>query len=155
MLDTNGNTNGRAKDETDDGDMGDLGKYFIFLACALFIDCRRILIIYVLIFILFFVIIVTCLDFSIARMGLEDCEEVDDDIEARVQLDPSVWHPIKPNIGSMNMPGGMNLSNPMNMQHPFQRLGNNAELLLQQQHHHLLQQQVCVLNTVVDPEPRE
>lgn len=24
-------------------------------------------------------------------MGLEDCEEVDDDIEGRVQLDPSVW----------------------------------------------------------------
>lgn len=24
-------------------------------------------------------------------MGLEDCEEVDDDIESRVQLDPSVW----------------------------------------------------------------
>lgn len=24
-------------------------------------------------------------------MGLEDCEEVDDDTEGRVQLDPSVW----------------------------------------------------------------
>lgn len=36
------------------------------------------------------------LDFNIARMGLEDCEEVDDDNEGQVQLDPSVWaHPIK------------------------------------------------------------
>lgn len=26
LLDTNGNTNGKSKDETDDGDLGDLGK---------------------------------------------------------------------------------------------------------------------------------
>lgn len=38
-----------------------------------------------------------CLDFNLARVGLEDCEEVADDNESRVQLDPSVWaHPIKP-----------------------------------------------------------
>lgn len=30
LLDTNGNTNGRAKDETDDGDLGDLGKFELF-----------------------------------------------------------------------------------------------------------------------------
>lgn len=26
LLDTNGNTNGKSRDETDDGDLGDLGK---------------------------------------------------------------------------------------------------------------------------------
>lgn len=30
-------------------------------------------------------------DFSIARMGLDDCDEAFDDIEGRVQLDPRVW----------------------------------------------------------------
>lgn len=65
-----------------------------------------------------------CLDFNIARMGLEDCEEVDDDIEARVQLDPSVWHPIKSGHGgTLNIPNEM-LTNPMNVSHPFQQIGN-------------------------------
>lgn len=31
LLDTNGNTNGRNKDETDDGDLGDLGNSNIFV----------------------------------------------------------------------------------------------------------------------------
>lgn len=57
-------------------------------------------------------------------MGLEDCEEVDDDIEARVQLDPSVWHPIKSGLaGSLNIPNEL-LANPINVPHPFQQIGN-------------------------------
>lgn len=43
------------------------------------------------------------LDFNLAKVGLEDCEEVADDNESRLQLDPSVWAaPIKPAEHSFN-----------------------------------------------------
>lgn len=89
-------------------------------------------------------------DFSIARMGLEDCEEVDDDIEARVLLDPSVWSSKDRNDDAFNhkhfngmmtpenfMPHIMSMSNSMNMAGPSmanalqqQQMANQAAILL-------------------------
>lgn len=92
------------------------------------------------------------LDFSIARMGLEDCEEVDDDIESRVQLDPSVWASKERNddpfhhkqfngmvhadnyMPHLLMQNAMNMAGP-SMGHPFQQQMANQH---HQQHQHLL-----------------
>lgn len=85
-------------------------------------------------------------------MGLEDCEEVDDDVEARVQLDPSVWASRERNddpfnkqfngmVGGMPpenfMPHVMQMQNSMNVAgpsiaNPFQ------QQLANQAHQHLL-----------------
>lgn len=86
-------------------------------------------------------------------MGLEDCEEVDDDVEARVQLDPSVWSSRERNDDPFNkqfngmvgvmphgenfmphmmpMPNSMNVAGP-SIANPFQ------QQLANQAHQHLL-----------------
>lgn len=95
-----------------------------------------------------------CVDFSIARMGLEDCEEVDDDIEARVQLDPSVWSSrersddpfhnkqfngmmppenFMPHLLSMPNIAGPSMANPFQ-----QQLANQQQQQQQQHQQHLL-----------------
>lgn len=87
-----------------------------------------------------------CTDFNLARVGLEDCEEVAEDNESRVQLDPSVWaHPIKPNDSSQSPFN--NAFRPPNADAFMQQQGiphaYHAHLaqLQQQQHHHLQQLQ--------------
>lgn len=156
MLDTNGNTNGKTNEETDDGDLGDLGKQY--LCCVRCVNKQSNFIGY-------------RIDFNLARVGLEDCEEVDDDNEVRVQLDPSVWaaHPLKSNDQHAGLPNSFNhpdafirqnFANPFRthqqmslseqMQQQEQELQQQfhqqrqliqMQMLQQQQHTHQIQQQ--------------
>lgn len=101
-------------------------------------------------------------------MGLEDCEEVDDDTEGRVQLDPSVWS-TKAILGDelfqkrfngmmppenfmphlLQMPNAMGMAGP-SIINPFQHqmaqqlspldMANQAQQLSQQQQQQLQQQ---------------
>lgn len=87
-------------------------------------------------------------------MGLEDCEEVDDDIEARVQLDPSVWASRERNDDPFQhrhfnngmippenfMPHLLSMPNTMNMAGPSIANQFQQQLINQQhqQHQHLL-----------------
>lgn len=97
LLDSNGNSNSKAKDDLDDGDLGDLGnfnmKLFIFgntLPCKE--NCFRCVVcLWFTMVLIQFYRYNKKIDFSIARMGLDDCDEAFDDIEGRVQLDPRVW----------------------------------------------------------------
>lgn len=94
-------------------------------------------------------------------MGLEDCEEVDDDIEGRVQLDPSVWSSrerhddpfqnkqfngmmppenFMPHL--LSMPNSMNIAGP-SMANPF-----HQQQLANQQHQHMLNASRQVSDTI-------
>lgn len=87
-------------------------------------------------------------------MGLEDCEEVDDDNEVRVQLDPSVWaaHPLKSNEQHAGLPNSFNhpdafirqnFANPFRTHHQLSlsEQMQQQQQELQQQHHQQQQQQ--------------
>lgn len=91
-------------------------------------------------------------------MGLEDCEEVDDDIEGRVQLDPSVWASRERNDDPfhkqqfngmippenfmphlLSMPNAMNIAGPsIANQFHQQQQQHQQQQLANQQHQHLL-----------------
>lgn len=100
-------------------------------------------------------------------MGLEDCEEVDDDIESRVQLDPSVWASKERNDDHfhnkqfngmippenfmphlLTMPNAMNMPGP-SIGHPFQQ---QQHQLANQQHQHMLNasRQVSIQTNPID-----
>lgn len=88
------------------------------------------------------------LDFNLARVGLEDCEEVAEDTESRVQLDPSVWaHPVKQNESAAN-PFGNAFRQPnadpylrQGIPHPYHLMQMQQQHQLQQQQDQLMQQQ--------------
>jgi len=81
------------------------------------------------------------LDFNLARVGLEDCEEVADDNESRVQLDPSVWaHPIKPQ-GNAASPFGDAFRQPNAMDPHMTHMQLQQQLLQQHQRMAHFQQQ--------------
>lgn len=143
LLDTNGNTNGRNKDEADDGDLGDLGTN-AFTAFTMTCSIRLTLIFSVSIWFRF---IFPVADFNLARVGLEDCEEVDDDNEIRVQLDPSVWavHPLKSNEQNTGLNNQFNQPDAFirqNFPNPFHPQLNEQ---IQQQHQHQQQMQMQIL----------
>lgn len=95
------------------------------------------------------------IDFNLARVGLEDCEEVDDDNEVRVQLDPSVWaaHPLKSNDQHAGLPNSFNhpdafirqnFANPFRTHHQMsvsEHMQQQQQELHQQQHQQQQQQQ--------------